>query len=382
MADNVIELSDDDDDDVPVPGAAPAAADGVIELSDDDEPAASARPTKPAVPLGTGDADAPLTLEEDEDDAEAARQKRQRLAAAACKLCEAARLKKPYKLASCGHEFCRSCLVDFVSRKLRRLLASEVVCPTCAQQLTINDVQTLSAASAGSSTGGGGGPSGHGGFGGGGPSGLPPGVAMMLQRHGMNADALGLGGGWGGGGGSGGGGGGGGPDAALGSRPVGSSIATKRLMKELQQINKSDVRQHGFSVELPDGDNLYTWDAHFFDFEKGTALAKDLQKVPNQRIDLRIAFPSSYPNAPPYVRVLRPRFAYRTGHVTIGGSICTEMLTSTGWSSTMTVESVLLGIRANMLVGGARLEPRDKRDYSEAEAREAFNRMKRDHGWH
>ena len=104
--------------------------------------------------------------------------------------------------------------------------------------------------------------------------------------------------------------------------------------------------------------------------------------MPGGRIDLRIAFPSSYPSAPPYIRVLRPRFVYRTGHVTIGGSICTEMLTSVGWSSTMTVESVLLGIRANMLVGGARIDTSNRRDYSEAEAREAFNRMKRDHGWH
>jgi hypothetical protein len=48
----------------------------------------------------------------------------------------------------------------------------------------------------------------------------------------------------------------------------------------------------------------------------------------------------------------------------------------------MTVESVLLAIRANMLVGGARLDLRNKADYSEAEAREAFNRMVRDHGWY
>lgn len=78
--------------------------------------------------------------------------------------------------------------------------------------------------------------------------------------------------------------------------------------------------------------------------------------MPGKRILLRLSFPSTYPAAPPYVRVIRPRFAFRTGHVTIGGSICTEMLTSAGWSSTMTVESVLVGIRANMIIGGARLD--------------------------
>jgi hypothetical protein len=31
------------------------------------------------------------------------------------------------------------------------------------------------------------------------------------------------------------------------------------------------------------------------------------------------------------VRVIRPRFAFHTGHVTVGGSICIELLTSSGW---------------------------------------------------
>ena len=103
--------------------------------------------------------------------------------------------------------------------------------------------------------------------------------------------------------------------------------------------------------------------------------------MPGKRILLRVSFPSTYPTAPPYIRVIRPRFQFRTGHVTIGGSICTEMLTSAGWSSTMTIESALLSIRTNMLVGGARIDHGNRHDYSEAEAREAFNRMQREHGW-
>ena len=31
------------------------------------------------------------------------------------------------------------------------------------------------------------------------------------------------------------------------------------------------------------------------------------------------------------MRVIRPRFAFHTGHVTVGGSICIELLTSSGW---------------------------------------------------
>ena len=46
------------------------------------------------------------------------------------------------------------------------------------------------------------------------------------------------------------------------------------------------------------------------------------------------------------------------------------------------VESVLVGIRANMLIGGARIDLHRTQDYSEAEAREAFERMVREHGWY
>jgi hypothetical protein len=33
------------------------------------------------------------------------------------------------------------------------------------------------------------------------------------------------------------------------------------------------------------------------------------------------------PFSPPFIRVVEPRFAFHTGHVTIGGSICMELLT-------------------------------------------------------
>ena len=47
--------------------------------------------------------------------------------------------------------------------------------------------------------------------------------------------------------------------------------------------------------------------AEFFDFEKGSGLASDLKRVPGKRIVLSVAFPSSFPAQPPYVRVIRPR---------------------------------------------------------------------------
>lgn len=331
-----------------------------IDLDDDDELVALP-PPPPRV--SSGRADEPVALEDD-DPAERAAQRR-KYEAAACKICEAAVLRMAYKLHGCGHSFCRMCIAEYVERKLRRHLASEVACPTCAKALAILDVQTLSADGkdtrprtvhhADSIVL---------------PPGLPPHVAAaFLQRHGGAAGGSRSGGG-------------GGMDGMGGPpRATGSAAATKRLMREFQAIQKANTSQHGFDVELPDETDMYTWDATFFGFEKGTPLAKDLERSPGKRILLRIAFPSTYPAAPPYIRVIRPRFQFRTGHVTIGGSICTEMLTSAGWQPTMTIESALLSIRTNMLVGGARLDLSQRSDYSELEAREAFNRMVREHGW-
>jgi len=41
-----------------------------------------------------------------------------------------------------------------------------------------------------------------------------------------------------------------------------------------------------------------------------------------------------------------------------------------------------MSIRAGFLEGGARLDLYNKRDYTEAEAREAFDRMVQTHGWY
>lgn len=73
-------------------------------------------------------------------------------------------------------------------------------------------------------------------------------------------------------------------------------------------------------------------------------------------IEMEMQFPKEYPMFPPFVRVIRPRFKFLTGknhdfvtdsnkhmishkgHVTIGGSICMEMLTRSGWSPSNDIE--------------------------------------------
>lgn len=76
------------------------------------------------------------------------------------------------------------------------------------------------------------------------------------------------------------------------------------------------------------------------------------------------------------------------GHVTIGGAICMELLTNNGWNPTMSLEAVLVSIKAAI----SSLDPKPARllstqtgqngdDYNAFEALEAFQRYARTHGW-
>lgn len=52
--------------------------------------------------------------------------------------------------------------------------------------------------------------------------------------------------------------------------------------------------------------------------------------------------------SPPFIRVVRPRFRGfgqgGGGHVTVGGALCMELLTNSGWSAVSSLESVLLQV--------------------------------------
>jgi len=162
----------------------------------------------------------------------------------------------------------------------------------------------------------------------------------------------------------------------------GSKQATDRLIKDLQNIMNSDCRAFGYEAK-PISDNLYDWDVKLFDFEG--ELRADLNNYKRTSgadyVTLNMKFPKDYPFAPPFIRVVRPRFAFHTGHVTIGGSICMELLTRAGWSPGNDIESIIVQIRSEMMGGGARLDLGNTSDYSESEARAAFERVARQHGW-
>lgn len=98
-------------------------------------------------------------------------------------------------------------------------------------------------------------------------------------------------------------------------------------------------------------------------------------------VHLHISFQTDFPASPPFVQVVRPRFQQWTGHVTIGGSMCTELLTGSGWKSDISVMGLMLQLQNNLVEGGAKIDHYNVHDYTKAEALEAFKRVARDHGW-
>ena len=168
----------------------------------------------------------------------------------------------------------------------------------------------------------------------------------------------------------------------------GSSMTNKRIMQEYKYlINSKECR--GLTAEFQGGSNMYIWDIRVDvnKFEVPRELKKDFEDYGKrydrpQEMMFEMRFDSNYPFSPPFLRLIRPRFAFRTGHVTIGGSICMQSITSSGWIPVRTVESIFIEILFNMAEGGARLDLNSSGvDYQLAEAQEAFTRVARQHNW-
>ncbi len=190
--------------------------------------------------------------------------------------------------------------------------------------------------------------------------------------------------------------------------PYATTMATQRLQREFrsfQKLQRSHMEQgtlHEFGLyvdpeHLSRTENLYQWIAELHSFPLSHPVAQDMQARSMQSVVIELRFHKEYPQVPPFVRVVRPRFlpfaSGGGGNVTTGGSICMDLLTNTGWSPANDVESVLLQIRVAILSTDprpARLEQSrlvgrygggGSSDYGVGEAVEAFKRAAAAHGW-
>ncbi|KAI5859017.1 hypothetical protein BZA05DRAFT_19859 [Tricharina praecox] len=172
-----------------------------------------------------------------------------------------------------------------------------------------------------------------------------------------------------------------------------SPMASKRLNSDIRSLirlqESTPLHELGFYLNPKYVENVYQWIIEMHSFPENIPLVKDMRsKSPVVRsIVFEIRFGPQYPMSPPFVRVVQPRFKGfhqgGGGNVTLGGAMCMELLTNTGWSAVSTVESVLMQVRMALMdeERPARLEQGPVRSYSVSEAVEAFKRACRAHGW-
>ncbi|KAK3803298.1 hypothetical protein RRG08_021496 [Elysia crispata] len=192
----------------------------------------------------------------------------------------------------------------------------------------------------------------------------------------------------------------------------GPRMTIKRLIKDLMDLNSSETKS-GIDASPSENDIFVWWDHHcastmtkpdeledefheqpdflitsapyhvkLTDIPLETKLGKDLQKYAKAYkeepvIHLEMMFPADYPFCPPFIRVLKPRFKFLTGHVTLGGSICMQMLTKSGWQPCNNIESILIQVRSEILSDpkASLADHQTNVSYSLEDAKKAYQRM-------
>lgn len=177
------------------------------------------------------------------------------------------------------------------------------------------------------------------------------------------------------------------------SQPSWATIsATKRLQSDFRALlkvqNKEPLDELGWYIDPESISSMYQWIIELHSFERQLPLASDMKQKGLKSVVLEFRFGKEYPMSPPFVRVVRPRFKPFQqgggGHVTVGGALCMELLTNSGWSAVSSIESVLLQVRMAITSTDpqpARLEHGPSQDYTVGEAVDAYIRACNAHGW-
>ncbi|GKZ29934.1 hypothetical protein AbraIFM66950_007165 [Aspergillus brasiliensis] len=176
----------------------------------------------------------------------------------------------------------------------------------------------------------------------------------------------------------------------LGPPSYATTAATKSLQRHLRATlriqDREPLHEIGWYVDPTLINNVYQWIVEFHSFDPSLPLAQDLKQKGLTSIAMEMRFPPQFPMSPPFIRVIRPIFkSFQQGgggHVTAGGAMCMELLTSSGWLPTNSIDSVLLQVRMALCSTEpwpARIERVD--DYKFGEAVEAYRRACQTHGW-
>uniref|UniRef100_A0A6G1SAX2 Ubiquitin-conjugating enzyme E2 Q2 n=1 Tax=Aceria tosichella TaxID=561515 RepID=A0A6G1SAX2_9ACAR len=160
----------------------------------------------------------------------------------------------------------------------------------------------------------------------------------------------------------------------------GSALAAKRLMQEYRDVLESDSYKNGvFTVELVN-DNIFEWHVKLYKLDADSRLYSELQELKakggRDHILMQLEYDAEYPFKPPFLRVVYPFIA---GHCTIyGGFICAEVLTEKGWSSSYTIEPLILQLAAALSADGYIADPNGVFSYETARSLYEVAMLKKD----
>jgi len=163
-------------------------------------------------------------------------------------------------------------------------------------------------------------------------------------------------------------------------------IKNSRVKKEISELldNKFEDKEMIYCCSFEDPSNLNILSINFNieNIPKDNVLYSQLLSKNINSIKLEITVPNRYPFEPPFIRIVYPRFKFRTGHITLGGSICMELLSLSGWMPTLKIYNMLIQIKLLIIEGGALLDDTKwNNSYSLSEAKIAYKRMITTHGW-
>ncbi|KAJ5885009.1 hypothetical protein N7495_009519 [Penicillium taxi] len=172
------------------------------------------------------------------------------------------------------------------------------------------------------------------------------------------------------------------------ANPVATRLLQRQLQTTLKVQKKEKSHDLGWYIDPELIITPYQWIVELHSFDPELPLAKDMKKAEIKSIVLEMRFPASYPMDPPFVRVITPKLLEFAngggGHVTTGGSMCLELLTSSGWLPTFSIENVLIQIRmalCNTEPQPARLGKNPLNQYDVANAIAGYQRVAHAHGW-
>jgi ubiquitin-protein ligase len=153
----------------------------------------------------------------------------------------------------------------------------------------------------------------------------------------------------------------------------------RKLALEYKKIKK--LKNIGYTVNFNEN-NFYVWRIFIMKIGEDSKIYDDMKKYNIDNIELEIKFSNDYPFSPPFLRVVRPRFQYLTGHITKSGSWCNELLTSKGWTPACSLDAIISVFITELLEGGGRIDPKNYHiEYSFDDAYADYIRVAKSHGW-